>query len=465
MLSMINTVTIAPRISHDPSVVQRFMLPNGLRVWIEPRPESESVTALLVVRVGSRHETHANNGISHFVEHMVFDGTEKWPTEEAVADAITHRGGNWNGWTDEETTTYFVQLAQHDFDLALDWLSQVVFHPIFPADKVNKERDIIFEEKMGRYGWLINALDALGLGYELDRDVRRALFPGSTLGLRIIGEDASLDKITRQSLLDYYHAHYLPTNSALIIVGNVDVEEARDKAMTYFGQLPVKAGNPIGFATPPMPQHGPHHVTVRGPLPTDQSFVTIGMRTVSEAHPDRWPLEVLAEVMEEALLKDIRYRRGLVYGLSAFNNQFVDAGYFGIITQAESQKRAEVQHTIEQYFERVRRGEITAEQVANAQAALKGNWALDMEDGTRRASWLAQWAFEPSEQPIPDYAARIDAVTVSDLQRMVETYYTTERRFAGLHHPIVTVPRGARILAVTAVVGALVWLGRRLLRR
>ncbi len=441
------------------------MLPNGLRVWIEPRPESESVTALLVVRVGSRYETRSNNGISHFVEHMVFDGTEKWPTEEAVADAITHRGGHWNGWTDEETTTYFVQLAQHDLDLALDWLSQVVFHPIFPADKVDKERDIIFEEKMGRYGWLLNALDALGLGYDLDRDVRRALFPGSTLGLRVIGEDASLDKITRPALLHYYHAHYLPTNSALIIVGNVDAEQAHDKALTYFGLLPAKPGDAGVPATPPLPQHGPHHVAVRGPFPTDQSTLAIGMRTVSESHPDRWPLEVLAEVMEEDLLKDIRYRRGLVYGLSAFSNLFADAGYFGIVTQAESRKRMEVQQTVEQYFERVRRGEITVEQVTNAQAALKGTWALDMEDGTQRASWLAQWAFESGEQPVPDYGAAIEAVTVSDLQRMVETYYTAERRFAGLHHPIVTVRRGARILGVIAGVGTLLWLWRNLLRR
>jgi len=461
------TIAAAPtqRISYDPSAVKRFTLSNGLRVWIEPRPESESVTALLVVRAGSRYETRANNGISHFVEHMVFDGTEKWPTEEAVADAITHRGGHWNGWTDEETTTYFVQLAQHDFDLALDWLSQVVFHPTFPADKVNKERDIIFEEKLGRYGWLLNALDALGLGYDLDRDVRQALFPGSTLGLRIIGEDASLDKITRQSLLDYYHAHYQPTSSALIIVGNVDVEQAHAKTLTYFGQLPVKFADLIGLATPPLPQRGPHHVTVRGPFPTDQSTLVIGMRTVSESHPDRWPLEVLAEVMEEDLLKDIRYRRGLVYGLSAFHNQFTDAGYFGVVTQAETPKRAEVQHTIEQYFEKVRRGEITAEQVANAQAALKGRWALDMEDSTRRASWLAQWAFESSELPIPDYAAEIDTVTVSDLKRVVETYYTPERRFAGLHHPIVTVPRGARMLGVMTGIGALMWLWRRLRRR
>jgi predicted Zn-dependent peptidase len=462
------TTAPARRISYDPSAVRRFTLPNGLRVWIEPRPESESVTALLVVRVGSRYETRSNNGISHFVEHMVFDGTEKWPTEEAVADVITQHGGNSDGWTNEETTTYFVQLAQRDFDLALDWLSQVVFHPTFPADKVDKERDVIFEEKMGRYGWLLNALDAIGLGYDLDREVRRVLFPGSTLSLRVIGEDDSLDKITRQLLLDYYHKYYLPSNSALIVVGHVDVEQVYAKALEYFGQLPVKVTRhsaPMGPAAPPLPQRGPHHVRVRGPLPTDQSFLAIGMRTVGESHPDRWPLEVLAEVMGEDLLKDIRYRRGLVYGLSAFNDQFVDAGYFGIFTQAETAKRAEVQHTIEQYFERVLRGQITAEQVTNAQAALKGRWALDMEESTHRAAWLAQWAFEPGEQPIPDYAAAIAAVTVSDLQRVVETYYTSQRRFVGLHHPIVTVARGARILGVFASVGALVWFWRKLRQR
>jgi predicted Zn-dependent peptidase len=455
----------ARRTLYDPSAVQRFVLPNGLRVWIEPRPESESVTALLMVRAGSRYETHANNGISHFVEHMVFDGTDKWPTEEAVTDTITHRGGKCDGWTGEETTTYFVQLARHDFDLALDWLSQIVFHPTFPADKVDKERRVIFEEKSGRDGWLINALDALGLGYELDRDVRRALFPGSTLGLRIIGEDASLDKITRQPLLDYYHTHYVPTHSALIIVGKVDIDQARDKAITYFGQLPVTTDKSIELAAPPLPQHGPHRVTVRGPLLTDQSGLMIGMRTVSESHPDRWALEVLAEVMQEDLLKDIRYRRGLVYGLGAFNNHFADAGYFGIFTQAETAKRSEVQQTIEHYFERVQRGEISAEQVANAQAALKGSWALDMEEGAQRASWLAQWAFEPSEQPIPDYVSAIDAVTIFDLRRMVETYYTPARRFIGLHHPIVTVPRGARFLGVVTIASALVWLWRNLRQR
>ena len=460
-------MTTQPSISStlDSAAVQRFTLPNGLRVWIEPRPQAESITALVVVRAGSRYETAANNGISHFVEHLVFDGTEKWPTEEAVADAITHRGGHWNGWTDEETTTYFVQLAQHDFDRALDWLSQVVFHPTFPAEKIDKERDIIFEEKMGRYGWLLNALEALGLGYDLDRAVRRALFPGSTLSLRVVGEDASLDQITRPALLSYYHAHYAPANSALIIVGQVNVEQAREKVLAYFGSLPAQAANPIAPAAPPLPRCGPQRITVRGPFPTEQSILAIGMRTVDAAHPDRWPLEVLAEIMEETLLKDIRYRHGLAYDVSAFNQHFMDAGYFGLVTQTETSKRAEVQQTIERYCEQVQRGAITAEQVVNAQTALKGRWALDMEDGEQRATWLAQWAFESGEPPIPNYAAAIDGVTVTDLQRMVKTYYTPERRFTGLHHPIVTVPRSARLLGMMVGVSAVVWIWRRLARR
>jgi predicted Zn-dependent peptidase len=450
--------------SHRPAAVQRFTLPNGLRVWIEPRPQTEAVTVLAVLRAGSRYETPDNNGISHFVEHMVFDGTEKWPTEEEVMDVITHRGGEWNGWTGEETTTYFVQLAQRHVEVAFDWLSQVVFHPIFPPDKVDKERDIIFQEKMGRYGWLINTLDRLGLGYELDRDVRRAIFPGSTLGLRIIGEDASLDRITRPALLAYYRAHYIPANSVLIVVGKVSVEDAYALVQKYFGAVTSTSPLPSAPSTPPLPAHGPHLVTVRGPLPTDQSALMVGMRTIGLAHPDRWALAVLAEILQEDLLKEIRFRRGLVYDLHAFTDYFVDTGHLGLITEFDSPKRAEIQRVIEQYFDKVRRGEITAEQVHHAQAALKGQWALEMEDSTDRAAWLAQWAFEADGSAILDYDAAIDSVQPADVQRMVETYFTPERRYVGLHHPAVTVPHGARLLGLAAGVSALVWLARRLWR-
>ncbi|MBU1750046.1 MAG: insulinase family protein, partial [Chloroflexi bacterium] len=202
----------------DPWPLQRTTLANGLRVWCQYRPASTSVAALLVIPVGSRHETPADNGISHFVEHLLFTGTERW-TEEEIKEVIARRGGRWNGLTGPERTTYLAQLAAADLDVALDWLAQVVFCPTFPPDKVDKEREVIFQERWGHYGWLINTLDALGFGYEVDREVRRALFPDSTLGLRIVGEDASLESLDRAALLAYYQAYYTPDHAVLIVVG------------------------------------------------------------------------------------------------------------------------------------------------------------------------------------------------------------------------------------------------------
>ncbi|TEU17360.1 MAG: insulinase family protein [Anaerolineales bacterium] len=292
----------------EPFPLHRHTLPNGLRVWCQPRPDSESVAALLVTRAGSRYEDLSNNGVSHYVEHMLFTGTERW-TEEEIKEIIRRRGGDWNGWTSEERTTYFAHVSAQDFDIALDWLAEVVFRATFPVDKVDKEREVIFQERWGRYGWLINTLDALGFGYELDRDVRRALFPGSTLGLRVVGEDASLESLDRAGLLDYYQRHYTPDNAVLIVVGNVTPGQVTERAEVYLGNL-ERNGRPSPPGTPPLPAEGPHEVVVRGPMLTNQVQLRVGARTVGRTHADRWALEVLAEILGEDLREEIRYRRG-----------------------------------------------------------------------------------------------------------------------------------------------------------
>ena len=448
----------------EPFPLHRHTLPNGLRVWCQPRPDSESVAALLVIRAGSRYENLSNNGVSHYVEHMVFTGTERW-TEEEIKEIIRRRGGHWNGWTGEERTTYFAHVSAQDFDIALDWLAELVFHPTFPADKVDKERQVIFQERWGRYGWLINTLDALGFGYELDRDVRRALFPGSTLGLRVVGEDASLESLDRVGLLDYYQRHYTPGNAVLIVVANVTPEQVFERAEVYFGNL---EGNerPSPPGTPPLLAEGPHEVVVRGPLLTDQVYLMVGARTVGRTHPDYWALQVLAEVLGEDLMEEIRYQRGLVYGLGAYNVCFADTGYFVISTTSERGNKEAILSTVEEHLEKVRRGEVEAERVAEAQTALKGRWALDMEDNVERAVWLARWSSVLSaDEPVPDYQATIDAVTPEDLSRVVETYFTPQRRYLGLHRPVATVASGARTVGAIVGLGLSAWVARRLWRR
>jgi predicted Zn-dependent peptidase len=448
----------------DPFPLYRTTLANGLRVWCQPRPDSESVAALLVLEAGSRHETAADNGVSHFVEHMLFTGTERW-SEEEIKDVLTRRGGRWNGWTGTEQTTYFAHVAAGDLGIALDWLAELVFHATFPADKVDKERQVIFQERWGRYGWLINTLDALGFGYELDRDVRRALFPGSSLGLRIVGEDASLERLDRAALLDYYQRHYTPANAVLIVVGGVTAEQVLDGAKGCFGDLKGER-RPAEPDPPTLPATGPQQIVVRGPMPTAQVTLMVGARTVGHNHADRWALEVLAELLDKDLSEEIRYRRGLVYGLGEYNVPFADAGYFNIYTTADRQDREAIQQIIGQHLDRLRQGEVRAEAISEAKAALQGRWALTMEDNVERATWLAQWpAVLAGDEPVPDYRASIAAVTTEDVSRVVGIYFVPQRSYVGLHQPVVTVASGARLVGAALALGLGLWGVRRFRRR
>jgi predicted Zn-dependent peptidase len=448
----------------EPFPTHRTTLANGLQVWSQPRPDSESVAALLVIRAGSRYEDVTNNGISHYVEHMVFTGTERW-SEEEIKDVIRNRGGRWNGRTGLEQTTYYAQVAAGDFDVAMDWLAQVVFRATFPEEKVDKEREVIFQERWGRYGWLVNTLDSLGFGYDLARDIRRALYPGSSLGMSVIGEDASLEKLDRDALLAYYWRHYVPANAVLIVAGNVTPEQVVAGAEEYFGSL-AGGSRPPAPEAPVLPDKGPHQVVVRGPMPTDRIEMQIGARTVGLDHPDRWPLSILAEVLGEELMEEIRYRRGLVYGVGAYNVRLDDTGYFAISASSERGNKETILQIIDERLEKVRTGEVDAEAVAEAKATLNGRWALAMEDNLARAEWLADWTLVlTADQPVPNYQASINAVRPEDLSRVVNTYFTPERSFLGLHTPVVTVASGVRAAGALVGLALAAWGAHRWRRR
>jgi len=356
-------------------------------------------------------------------------------------------------------------LHYEDVAKALDWLAQIVFHPVFLPEKLDKERQVIFQERWGRNGWIINALDSLGFGYELDRAVQRALFPESSLDVRTTGEDESLDRLDREALLRFYGRYYTPDNATLILVGAVSPEDAAVLAENCFGALEPH-GRPAPPTTPPLPLVGPHNVVVRGPMATDQVRFVAGARTVGRFHRHRAALDILATLVEGALTREIRYRRGLVYGLSASNVLYDDTGYFAITTTSKSGNEEIIREEADAFLERVSRGEIGAGTVAVAQRALKGRWLLSMEDNVARAKWLAEWssALAPNE-PVPDYRAALDAVQPEDLAEVVALYFTPERRFEGLHLPVVTLTGSVEGALIAAALFAGVSATRRLSRR
>jgi predicted Zn-dependent peptidase len=448
----------------EPFPIERFSLANGLQVWVQPRDDSQSVAAMLVFRVGARDESRELSGISHFVEHMLFTGSERWGEDE-IKTFISQRGGRWNGWTGYEQTTYFAQVAAQDTPLALDWLAEVAFRSTFPPDKIDKEREVIFQEKAGRYGWLINGLDGLGFGYELDRDVRRALYPDSSLGQRIIGEDDSLDRTGRDELLAYYQRYYTPANATLVLVGRSDPAQVRAWAEQYFGALPAGTPAPVPPAPPESPP-GPHQVVVRGPLLTDRASLMLGARTVGWSHPDSYALNVLSELLSRQLTETIRYQRGLVYGLWAYNSSFSDTGYFVVSTTASSASEAEIRREIEAAIAAVSAGQLDAARVDEAKAALVGRWALSMEDNVSRADYLADCTMLLGvDQAVPDRAALLMAVTPDDLVRVANRYLTPEASYVGVHRPLLTVAGGAAWGGAIVGVGVLAGAGWYFRRR
>ncbi len=436
----------------NPSIpLERYQLANGLRVWHQYRPDSKSVIVYLVIKTGSRNETAANNGISHYVEHMVFTGTERW-NEEQVKDTISNIGGSWNGWTDREQTGYYAMVADRDISTALDWLSQIVFHPTFPADKVEKERHVVFQEKGGQYGWLINQLEAWGYGYDLSREVEKALFPNSTLTMSVIGEEESLKRIDRNMLLDYYKQHYTTENATLIVVGNIELSQLKTMVTTYFGNLRSQ-GKPNTIKPAIPANQGNYRVKVAGPMLNDQIRLMTGAQTVGDKHRDRWTLDVLAKMMKRDLTDEIRTKRGLVYSLSAYNNSYEDVGYFAVFTRSEEKHRDTILQLVDGYIENVRQGKVDEKRLAEAKTALIRSWLISREGNGAIAGSLISWsAILSNTEPIPDYVSEIEKVSAKDLVRVVQTYFVPQHRFVAIHQPAITLIIGLQIAGIVIII-------------
>jgi predicted Zn-dependent peptidase len=439
--------------------VERFQLGNGLGVWCKPRPGTGTVALLLQVRVGARYESLANNGISHFLEHVVFTGSERW-SEEEIKEAIRRRGGSWNGTADYEDTTYELQLRASDLAVGLDWLAEVVCHPAFAEEMVERERSVIIEEKGGRLARWLLWLDDLGFGYDLGRAVRRGVFPGSALGLYVIGEDASLARIGHAELCDYHRRYYLPNNMTLLVVGDVDPATVRTEAAAAFGGL--KPGPLLPRPSTPPNARRPLRIRLRGPEINDRVGLIVGGRTLGLADPDRFAQEVLAETLEHALIEDLRYRQGLVYDIAAEIIAYTDVGLFTIATTCDGRSLSRVRADIQRHIRWAADGELTADALVQAKAALRGRALLGLESNLELAWWLASESLAVApDQPVPEFFAAINAVTRDDVIRVARNVLRSETRFEAVHRPLLTASRGVRLLASGLGLGAAVLALRR----
>src|SRR6266511_5729166 len=195
---------------------QRTVLPNGLRILTSSMPHTHSVSVSLYVGAGSRYERDAEAGVSHFVEHLLFKGTEKRPTAQEVAEAIDGVGGVLNGGTDREYTVYYIKVARPHMDLALDVLLELVRHPMMDPYEMEKERQVIMEE-------LEMVADSPPQLVDLLLD--SLMWPDNPLGRDVAGTNESVKAIDREMVLAYLEQQYVPNNILISVAGNIEHEE------------------------------------------------------------------------------------------------------------------------------------------------------------------------------------------------------------------------------------------------
>jgi predicted Zn-dependent peptidase len=383
-----------------------------------------------------------------------------------VVEVIRRRGGEANARTAREDTVFWLHLKAEDLDLGLDWLAEVVFRPSLEAGKFKKERQVILQEKGGEVGALEQVeewIEDMGLGWNVFRAVRHRLYPKDALLLPIIGEDRSLRRLTYDQLVEFYRRHYLPNNMTLVVVGDVDVADVNTRAAAHLGAIPV-GPLPPRPVTPPAPPGG-FSLRLRGPNVNDQGQILLGAALPGMRHPDRWALGVLAEILDTILTQDIRYKRGLVYGIDVYPSLYTDVGHFVVYTVADSARFPEILAEVERQIDRVIAGELEDKEVAEAKSAIRGRLLLGMESNSDFGWWLAGVSlFTPEGQPVPNLVEAVDAVTPAEVVRVARRYLSPGQRYQAIHRPGLTPARLRRPALLTAGLAALglgAWLYKR----
>ncbi len=397
---------------------QKTQLDNGLRIVTSAMPHTRSVTLCVFVGAGSRYEPSEQAGVSHFIEHLCFKGTLRRPTSRDISEAIEGVGGVLNGGTDRELTIYWVKVARHHFDRALDLIVDMIRSSTFAPEEIEKERQVILEELNMINDYPSHRAEAL-----LDE----MLWPHNPLGRDVGGTKESVQNITRKDMLDYMGHQYIPSNIVASVAGDVTHEEVVERVAPLTSDWPTST--PLAWCPAGDGQGSPQLRLER--RKTEQAHLCIGFHGLSAHHPDRYALDllsvVLGEGMSSRLFLEVREKRGLAYDVHSSVEHFRDCGALTVYAGVAPQKVARAIETILAELGRIRDG-VPDDEMNKAKEMAKGRLLLRMEDTRAVAGWIGiQELLRDRILDVDDVIALMEAVTPVDVQRVARQLLMTER--------------------------------------
>ena len=392
------------------------VLQTGLSLVTVPM-ETDSVAAVLMVRAGSRDEEKEINGVSHFLEHMVFKATKKWPSPMKMNQVIDSVGGIYNAYTSRENTGFWVKLAKEHLGLGLEFLHQAVWQPLLPADELEKERGVILEEiKMRQDNPMICVNDNFVLQiYSLTR-----------LGQGVIGPAENIKRLKRNEFYSHMKQWYQPKNMVLAIAGGMDggVEKLVAKVFKGMGKSKISYTDrpkKLSFL-----QEKPRVEVVNKKI--QQAHFCLGVRSLERTHKDRYVLGVLNTILggstSSRLWDEIREKRGLVYYVRSGAYGFFETGH--LMTQAgcDVNKIDEaIKVTLGEYLKLAEKP-VLAKELKLAKEYLKGRLALGLEDSQAVAGEFGEsWLLEGKVRTVEEIKKGVEAVGLKDVQRVAKQIF------------------------------------------
>ena len=416
---------------------QKSVLSNGLRVFTSAMPYTRSVSIMVCLRAAPRYETDSEAGISHFVEHLCFKGTERRPSSRELCETIERVGGVINGGTDKESTVYWCKVARANFPLALDVLSDMLQHPLFAGDDVEKERQIILEEIRMTNDSPQQTVDLL---------IDDLVWPDQPLGRDIAGTMETVRSLSRDAMAGYWKRRYTAGNAVVSVAGDVEHAEVVSQLTDGFSHW---GGDGRGDgAQARNEQEAPRfRVEYRD---TEQVHLALAVRGLSAVDPDRFALDLLnvalGEGMSSRLFVEVREKRGLAYDVHSYVSRFLDSGALIVYAGVEPSRVEEALLAVLSELAQLREAMPSAE-LAKAKEMLKGHLLLGLEDSRAVASWVGrQELLLGRVLTVDDIIAAVDAVTAADTVRVARDLVLTDKLSLAIVGPIKEEDRIGKLL-------------------
>ena len=390
---------------------QKTTLDNGLRVITTTMPHTRSVSVCFFIGVGSRYETDAEAGVSHFIEHLCFKGTPKRPTAKEISEAIEGVGGILNGGTDKELTLYWCKVAQPHFPLALEVLIDILLHSRFDPQDIERERQVIIEE--------IN-MSKDSPSQQVNMLIDELLWPGHPLGRDIAGNKESVAAITRDIMLDYQASQYLPDNTVVTIAGNIQHQEAVTAVKQALANWTNRQPRP-GYSAY-MEQPNPQLQVER--RDTKQAHLCLALPGLPLLHPKRYTLDLLNAIlgagMSSRLFTEIRDKLGLAYSIHSYAEYLLDSGAVIIYAGVEPKNLPVAIKAILKELSQLKE-EVPEAELSKAKELIKGRLLLSMEDTHNVASWMGgQEILTGRILTVDQVVSIIDAITADELKGLAQ---------------------------------------------